>query len=157
MNDNLIKRAEELDAMRANGIAEKLTIEEAQNIVSVWGVHLEHFGGVRFLFGNNIPESLLPYPVCILQGAINKMEAFYYRQGQHDKVKLLEETEILLIQYINDVDAIRETVTRFDNKNWQDAMIPALKNFQKAQLLGGFLVDKVLWKLSESRIKELEG
>jgi len=71
---DLIKRAEKLDQMRSKRIAERLTLEEARNIVSVWGAYLEHSGGLRFLFGVNIPESLLPYPVGILQGAINRMD-----------------------------------------------------------------------------------
>lgn len=90
MSVDLTKRAEALDRMRLKRISEKLTLEEVQNIIAVWGAYLEHSGGLRFLFGINIPESLLPYPLDILQGAINKMEAFYYDQGLHDRVKLLE-------------------------------------------------------------------
>ncbi len=154
--DKLTKRAEELDNMRSKHISEKLTLEEAQNIVYVWGVYLEHSGGLRFLFGTSIPESVLPYPVEILQGAINKMEAFYYEQGLQDRVKLLEETEMMLIDYLNDEEAIEETISKFSNKKWQEAILPALREFQENQMQNGFLVaDKKLWKLSESRVKEL--
>jgi len=153
---DLIKRAEKLDQMRSKRIAERLTLEEARNIVSVWGAYLEHSGGLRFLFGVNIPESLLPYPVGILQGAINRMEAFYHGQGQHDRVKLLEETEMLLMQYSDDEEAVKESASNFGNKKWQEAMIPALQDLQKTQAQNGYLVDKELWKLSKSRIEELQ-
>jgi hypothetical protein len=156
MGTNLMKRAEELDQMRSKGIADKITLEEAQNIVSVWGVYLERSSNLNFLFGSNIPESLLPYPVDILQGALNKMEAFYYEQGLQDRVKLLEGTEMMLIQYTNDEEAIKEAVSNFTNKKWQDAMLSGLQNFQKTQAENGYLVDKKLWKLSKSRMEELE-
>ncbi|MDO8487562.1 MAG: hypothetical protein Q7S45_04660 [Candidatus Curtissbacteria bacterium] len=156
MSVDLMKRAEELDEMRSKHIAEKLTLEEAQNIVSIWGVHLEHSGGVRMLFDINIPESILPYPKGILQGALNKMEAYYYEQGLHDNVKLLEETEIMLIQYPSDDEAIKEALTKFSNKKWREARILTLKDYQETQMQNGYLVDKKLWKLSKSRIEELE-
>jgi hypothetical protein len=125
------------------------------NIVYVWGGYLEHTGAFRYLFGINIPESLLPYPIEILQGAFNKMEAHYFKHGHHDRVKLLEGTEAMLMQYTDDEEAIQETVTQFGNKKWQEAFIPGLKIYQKTQADAGFLVDKKLWKLSSSRIEEL--
>lgn len=152
---DLTKRAEELDQMRSKRIAEKLTLEEAQNIVNVWGVYLEHSGGIRFLFGINIPRSLLPYPIDILQGALNKMEAHYYSQGLHDRVKLLEETEAMLMQYAEDSEAISESVSNFTNRKWQEAFLKGLKDYQLSQAENGYLVDKKLWKLSKSRIEEL--
>lgn len=156
MSVDLNKRAEELDKMRSKHISEKLTLEEAQNIVHVWGVYLEHSGGLRFLFGISIPESLLPYPRDILQGALNKMEAFYYEQGEHDKVKLLEGTEMMLMEYAEDGEAIKESLSHFSDKKWQDAMTKGLQDYQKTQADKGFLVNKKLWKLSKSRIEELE-
>ncbi len=155
MSVDLTKRAEELDQMRSKHISEKLTLVEAQNIVHVWGVYLEHSGSLRFLFGINIPKSLLPYPVDILQGALNKMEAHYYSQGQHDRVKLLEETEMILMQYAGDEEAIKESVAKFGNKSWQEAFLKGLKDYQLSQAENGYLVDKKLWKLSKSRIEEL--
>lgn len=156
MNVDLTKRAEALDQMRSKRISEKLTLEEAQNIVSVWGAYLEHTGGLRILFGINIPESLLPYPLDILQGALNKMEAFYYGQGQHDKVKLLEETEMILMQYADDGEAIKESMSYLSNTKRQETTIESLQDYQKTQAQNGFLVNKKLWKLSKSRIEELE-
>lgn len=155
MSDKLMKRAVRLDDMRSKGIAEKLTLEEADSIVYVWGVHLEHTGAYRYLFGVSIPESLLPYPIEILQGAINKMEAYYYKQGHHDRVKALEGTEAMLMQYADDQEAIEEAHAQFGNKKWQEAFIPGLKSYQKTQAENGFLVDKKLWKLSKARIAEL--
>lgn len=156
MGVDLMKRAKELDQLRSKHISEKLTIDEAQNIVSVWGVHLEHSGGVGFLFGVSKPESLLPFPKAVLQGALNKMEAYYHDLGIEDRVKLLEETETMLIEYTDDKEAIIEAQTRFGDKNWQDVIAQGLKNFQENQIQNGYLVDKKLWKLSKSRLEELE-
>lgn len=156
MSDDLMKRAEKLDNLRSKGIADKLTLEEADNIVAVWGAYLEHSGGLRYLFGTSIPESLLPYPIAILQGALNKMEAYYFKHGQHDRVKLLEGTEAMLMQYTDDEEAIKEAHAHFGNEKWKDAFIPGLKNYQKTQVQNGYLVDKKLWELSIARVEELE-
>lgn len=155
MSADLAKRAEELDQMRSKRIAEKLTLEEAKNIMHVWGTYLEHMGGLRTLFRVNIPKSLLPYPIDILQGALNKMEAYYFEQGLHDRVKLLEGTEMMLIQYENDDEAISNAVKMFDNKKLRDAFLKGLHDYQLNQAENGYLVDKKLWKLSKSRIEEL--
>jgi hypothetical protein len=156
MSIDLMKRAEALDQLRLKHISEKLTLEEAQNIVFVWGAYLEHTGGLRILFGINIPESLLPYPLDILQGALNKMEAYYYEQEQHDEVKLLEGTEALLMQYSDDGEAIKESISHLSDTKRQVTMIESLRDYQKTQAQNGYLVDKKLWKLSKSRIEELE-
>ncbi len=155
MSIDLTKRAEKLDNMRLKGMAEKLSLEEAENIVSVWGVHLEHMGGIRMLFGISIPESILPYPIVILQGALNKMEAYYHAQGIHDRVKLLESTEMELMQYTTDEEAIKEALTNLGNNKMKDVLIEGLKDYQKTQMENGYLVDKRLFKLSKPRIEEL--
>jgi len=131
-------------------------LEQLQNIVNVWGSHLEHMGGVRMLFGLNIPESLLPYPIVILQGALNKMEAHYHAQGLHDGVKLLEGTEVELMLYTSDEEAINETLINLGNNKLREVLIEGLKDYQKSQMGNGYLVDKGLFKLSKPRIEELE-
>jgi hypothetical protein len=151
---DLTSRAEALDKMRLKDISKKLSLEEAQNIVSVWGKYLEYTGSLRLLFGLSIPKSTLPYPVEILQGAINKMEAFYFDRGQLEKVKLLEETEVLLLNYCDD-EAIKESISIFSNTKWQEAFIPVLGENQITQSHNGYLIDQKLWGLSKSRIEEL--
>jgi len=156
MSTNLIQRAEKLDRIRSKRISERLTIEEAQNIVSIWGTYLEYSTVLRFMFSTSIPESLLPYPIAIIQGALNKMEALYYKKGLHEAVKLLEETEMLLIQYTDDNEAIGEAISLFSNKKWLEAMIPSFRDLQRNQIQNGFLINKKPWKLSGSRIEDLE-
>lgn len=60
------------------------------------------------------------------------------------------------MQYIDDDEAIKESVSNFSNKKWQEAMIPGIQDLQKTQAQNGYLVDKKLWKLSKARIDELE-
>lgn len=155
MTVDLVKRAQALDKLRLRRIADKLTVEEAGNIVSVWGKYLEQNGGFRIIFGISTPESLLPYPLVILQAALNKMEAHHYEQGHHEKVKLLEETEALLMQYSDDEEALKELVANINNKSWIYTIVNSLKEYQKNQVLNGYLVDNKLWKLSKSRLDEL--
>lgn len=157
MTVDLTQRAKELDEMRLKHLADKLTLEEAQNIVYIWGDFLEHTGGERVLFGISIPESFLPYPINILQGALNKMEAYYHKQGLYERVGLLEGTESLLVQYTSDEEAIKEALSHFSNEKWLEAFIPALKDYQLTQMQAGFLLkDERLWKLPKSRVEELQ-
>ena len=153
---DLMKRAEKLDSLRLKGIAEKLTLEEAQNIVNIWGIFLEHSGGVRMLFATDIPQSILPFPIEILQGALNKMEAYYWERGEKDRVKLLEETEAMLIQFTSDKEALKDIVDKLCNKKWMKILVPGLKSHQIDQANNGYLIDGKLWRLSKSRIEELE-
>jgi len=156
MDPDLTKRAIALDNLRSRGIADRLTLGEARRIVSVWGKHLEYSGGLRSLFMGNIPESLLPYPIGIIQGALNKMESYYYSRGQQNKVKLLEETEVLLVQYTDDKEALNKIISRLSNKKWLRLHVKILRDMQKKQAENGYLVNKELWGLSNSRIMELE-
>lgn len=157
MEDKLTKKAEELDNLRLNGTAEKLTLEEAENIVQVWGIFLEHSGGLRTFFGIDIPRSLLPYPIEIIQGALNKMEALYWKAGNKERVKLLEETEMLLMQFSDDKEAIENTIKRLQDEDWQEIVISSIKNYQKSQSQNGYLVNKKVFEISETRLNELIG
>lgn len=156
MSEKLSERAEELDKMASTDISERMTLEEAEKIVSVWGVFLEHTGFLLGLFGTDIPESVLPYPKHILVGAINKMARFYHQNGQHQQVEALEMTLMELVSYANDQDAIEEAVKTFSNQNWRDAMLPALKKSQENQMEAGFVIDKQLWSFSRSRRDSIE-
>lgn len=110
----MIARAKRLDDLRMKRVAEKLTLDEADRIVHIFGAYLEHSGAVRYLFGGSIPGSLLPYPIGIIQGALNKMEEYYHKRGMHDRVRLLEAAESALPQYAEDREAIEATLNLFN-------------------------------------------
>ena len=150
MSVDPMKRAGKLDAMRSKHISDKLTPEEASNIVHIWGIFLEHSGGLRYLLGTSVPKSLLPYPIAILQGALNKMEAYYWERGEKDRVKLLEETEAMLIQFTSDKEALKDIVDKLCNKKWMKILVPGLKSHQIDQANNGYLIDGKLWRLSKS-------
>jgi hypothetical protein len=154
MSDTM-KRAERLDDMHAKGITEELTLGEAENIVTIWSIFIEHTEGFRYIFLSDIPESVLPFPIEIIKGALNKMEAYYYEQGDHERVKLLELIEGDLILYTYDKEAMNGAISKFNKKIWQDAFIPSLKNNQLHRMERGYLLGGKLWKLSKSRIAEL--
>lgn len=156
MSDKLSKRAEKLDKFASTGISKRMTIEEAEKIVSVWGRFLEYSGFMLCLFGNDIPESVLPYPKHILVGAINKMAEFYHKQGSHKQVESLEATLMMLVSYTNDFDAVEEAIKTFSDKKWRDTMLPALKKSQESQMEEGFVVDGQIWKFDKSRRESIE-
>ncbi len=157
MSEKLSRRAKELDKISATDISERMTLEEAEKIVSVWGTFLEYTGFLVGIFGNDIPESILPYPKHILVGAINKIAGFYYKNGQRQQqVELLESTLKGLISYANDREAIEEAIKTFSNQNWRNIMLPALKKSQENQMEKGFVVDKKLWSFGRTRREFIE-
>jgi len=156
MSNKIIKSAEDLDKISASNISELITIEEADKIVSVWGLFLEHAGFMSYLFSGDIPESVLPYPKYLLVGAINKMAKYYHQQGHDKMVENLESTLIGLVSYANDKEAIKQASENFNNKEWLEHFVPGLNELQRDRMENGFVVDGKLWKLSKSRIEEIE-
>ena len=157
MSTDLNKRAEYLDSLRLKGIADKLTIDEALNIVNIYGTHLEHIGVFRIIFGINIPLSSLPYPVEIIQGALNKMQKYYFEHGHKERVKLLEETEMMLIYYTNDDEALNQVKSIVKDKKSLSAIVKAMQGYQQDQVEKGYLNNGKLWKLNKARKDELLG
>lgn len=157
MTTDLGKRAELLDKLRQKGIAEKLTLDEALNIVNIYGTHLEHMGVFRIIFGTNLPETSLPYPLEITQAALNKMQAYYFEHGHNEKVKLLEETEMMLISYTHDDEALNQLKSIVEDEKRLSSLIKATQGYQSDQIENGYLNEGKLWKLSKERMKELLG
>jgi len=152
----ITKRAEDLDKISASNISELITIEEADKIVSVWGLFLEHAGFVTYLFSGGIPESILPYPKFLIVGAIRKMEEYYYKQGLHEMVRIHENILGVLLNVTDDKEAVAEISKNFGDKKWLEQYLPGLKELQINRMEGGFLVNGKLWKLSKSRIEEIK-
>ena len=144
--NKLEKRASEIDEIIESGISEKITLEDAAKIVSVWGKFLEQCSFLVFLFGNDIPESVLPFKKDILVGALNKLILFHKNNGNNENAKKLEETLLGLIAYTNDEEAIMEAEKNFNNPDWREAMLPALEGYQESLASDGFVIDGKIWK-----------
>jgi len=156
VQNRVMKKAEDLDKIAASNISELITIEEADKIVSVWGLFLEHAGFVTYLFPGGIPESILPYPKFLIVGAINKMIKHYHEQGLNEMVKLHEEVYCALLEVESDQEAASEISKNFGEKKWLEQHLLGLKELQKDRMEGGFIVNGELWKLSSSRIDEIK-
>lgn len=108
-----------------------MTLEKAQKIVHIWGVYVEYFQSkLTILFGSSIPESFLPFPKETIEAANNIMAAYYYKLGNKEVVKVLEETICWLDGYQKDEEAIVETVKKFKDKKMRDAILPAFQDYQ---------------------------
>ncbi len=57
-----------------------MTLVEAQKIFRNWQVHLELFDKLRTIF-TVFPESFLPYPVSVLEEALNIVAKDFYERG----------------------------------------------------------------------------
>lgn len=109
-----------------------MELEEANKIVNAWGIHLEYFQGkLTFLFGGNIPESLLPFPIETLEEALNIMAEYHHNNGNEEGCNVMKGGFGWLTAYKNDEEAILQATKNFDNPKWREAMLPALKQFQK--------------------------
>lgn len=155
MQDNIIKRGEDIDKISASNISELLTLEEASKIVSTLGTFLEHIEIISILFGLNMPESILPYPKYLLVGAINKMVSHYHNQDNQKLVNALEETLCALISYTSDDEAIRRFIQKSSNEDFFGKIIPELKKMQEDRVFRGYVVDNNLYKMSQERMEEI--
>lgn len=108
-----------------------MTFEKANKIVQIWGKYLEYASGkLMSAFGARIPESFLPFPKKTLEEALNIIAEYHHNNGNQDKVKLIQETAVLLTTYIDDEEAFLQAAKSFNDPSWRKAMFPAFKEFQ---------------------------
>ena len=140
-----------------NGLKNKLTLDEANNIMYFFGVHLEYAGGLNILFTGSIPESLLPYPKILIQEALNIMINFFNARNQLKEAETLSFCLGMLSLYHKDEEAIGNFIEKCSNTDLKKDISFSLKERQLNQIcLNGFLLsDKKHWSLSEERLEEL--
>lgn len=108
-----------------------MTLEEASNIVNLWGIHLEHVTGkLSVLFSAKIPESFLPFPIKKIELALNILAEYHHNQGNIKTEKDLLNSIGSLLFYIDDEKAILEAAKFFDDSSWRKSFLPIFKNLQ---------------------------
>jgi hypothetical protein len=108
-----------------------MTLDHASKIVAIWGTYLEYMGGkLNLIFGANIPESLLPFPINTLEQALNIVAEYHHNLGNKDAVRDLQGSIGWLTAFTDDDKALLQAAKLFNNSEWREAMLPALKNFQ---------------------------
>lgn len=108
-----------------------MTFNEASKIVKIWGVFLEFASGkLLTFFGAHIPESFLPFPKETIEKALNVLAEYHHNIGNQDEVKLLQSSIGALLLYVDDEEAVLNTVKRFEDVKLREAVLLALKKFQ---------------------------
>jgi hypothetical protein len=147
----------DIDQMIRSNISELITLEEADKIVRVLGLFLEHAGFVYFLFLMKVPESILPYPKYLLVGALVKMLHYHHKNGDYEARDNLEKILTTLTTFIDDKEAIQRIAEKFNNTEFNDAYFSTqLPQLQISRMEDGYLIDGELWQFSNSRIEEIK-
>jgi hypothetical protein len=108
-----------------------MTLNEASKITQIWGRYLEYMGGkLLIVFGARIPESFLPFPIDILEEALNIMIEYHHKRGNKRVVEGLKVTFGALTMYVDDEEAILEAAKHFNEPRWRERFIPTLKKCQ---------------------------
>jgi len=109
-----------------------MTLDEAQKIVNIYSIFLHHVSGkLIYVFGTNIPESFLPFPIKILEEALNIVAKHYHDSGNLVFAKRLQECIGDLGGYMDDEIAVLLAAETFKNTEWRQAILPQFKKFQK--------------------------
>lgn len=95
-----------------------MTIQEANKIFKDWQEYQEiNDKLMKFFMFSGIPESFLPYPVEVLEEALNMVAKSYFDAGDHKTSKAVQETISFLLCYKEDeeaLDAISNSTIRKD-------------------------------------------
>lgn len=148
-----LDRAGELDA-EASIIEMRLTLEEADNILTVWGLFLEHAEGLRFLFIQG-PESCLPFPKSLIAAACLKMARHYQDLGRSDLVNMVENVHIGLLNFVSDDDSLETFFEFYSDTDQRKRLAEELKEFQLNRMRRGYVVQRKLWTIDPSRLADL--
>lgn len=107
-----------------------MTLEEAQKVVSDYGRFIEWvYFRLKPVFWNKIPESLLPYSSDYIEDALNTVAKFYYDKGDQSMVNNIQEAQILLVSFVDDKEAIFNSVKMLKDKKWLEEMMELIKDF----------------------------
>ncbi len=109
-----------------------MTPQEAYKIIKIWGKYVEYAHGKVFLiFGDNIPESLLPFPKKVIEEASSIMMKICHEQGKKEMEGFIGACSFALTSYIDDEKALLQASKDFQDQEWRRTSISTLKDFQK--------------------------
>jgi hypothetical protein len=91
-----------------------MTFIEADKIFQTWSRWYwpSHFM-LHAIFISKIPESFLPYPLAILEEALNIIVEHYQKSGDLQMSQNIQETMIGLSYYVEDKEALQQATELF--------------------------------------------
>ncbi len=93
-----------------------MSIEKAQKIFQEWKNYIEIHTKLSTIF-EKIPESFLPYPVKILEEALNIIAEDYFNKGNYRMSDNIKELLSDLYIYTKDEEAIKTIINSFSQEN----------------------------------------
>jgi len=114
-----------------------MTLDEADNILQRWGVYLEYVSRTNLiLFGAEVPESTLPFPIKIILEASKVLAEHHHKDGNLEAVKNIEASVAYLISFTDDEKALINAAKRWSDPSWRKSNLPALKKGQMDWIKG---------------------
>lgn len=109
-----------------------MTLDEADKIVRIWGIYLEHFWGkLNIAFMARIPYSFLPFPIKTLEEAINIIAEYYYEQDDKKTMEAIQASIGCLTGFTDDDEAFLNAAKMFNDHKWRKEIIASLNKLQK--------------------------
>jgi hypothetical protein len=109
---------------------------DADKVVGVWGKYLECCQDrLSAVFLGGIPESLLPYPVQVIEDALNDMARYYHSRGDHDAVAVIQGVMGPLASYRADRDALANAAKTFSTPAMEEIVLERLRAVQRRWIL----------------------
>lgn len=112
-----------------------MTIEEAQIIFKDWQYFAEINDKLSKVFFD-IPESFLPYPIDMLEEALNMVAKQYFESGDKKTSEALQTSIATLLFYKDDVVALDSIINSemLKNQKLKDAFLKNLENSRDSWL-----------------------
>jgi hypothetical protein len=110
-----------------------MKLESADKITSIWARYIQDtHPKLLYVFGVDIPESFLPFPIKTLEDAINIQAEYWHDLGvPKEKIVMLQSTIGIFSCYRNDEDALLEAVKLINNEELRKKILPRFKKFQQ--------------------------
>lgn len=155
LEDTVSKRLQELESIEHSGISQKMTLNEADSIVHIYGSFVVFTGFLPVAFGSGIPDSFLPFPKPIIIGALQKVIGYYEKEGNQEYLPALRTTLSGLLFYDSDAEAFSNAASNFGNSDWRKTFVGALQERQNEEMMKGFFLNGKHWGMTQERKDEL--
>ena len=86
---------------------------------------------MQSLFIAGIPESLLPYPLEVIEKAINDLGKYYHDLGDRERAKIIQDSFGPLMLYTKDEVALANAATKFAMPGLDTTISESMKAVQR--------------------------
>jgi hypothetical protein len=117
------------------GEAGDMRLDEAREIVTIWGKYLESGWSdrLRVVFSACIPESFLPFPSKRLETAINVVAKHYHDMGAYEACNVVRDSLGHLVLYGDDDEALKHAAFRFERVEVREVIVANLRGIRRPQ------------------------